>query len=404
MQKNDAAAHEPDLFDLSTAKEVSFGDVARNLTETVKDPQQFGVQHYVGLEHLQPNSLRLRKWGDVAEGTTFTRKFSAGNVLFAKRRPYQRKVVLSPIAGVCSGDILVFEAQTEKLTPGLLPYLVQSHPFIDHAVRTSAGSLSPRTKWSELRKFRFVLPDLLRQEQIASLFSGLDAAIWAKEDVLNAVEISRQSLVEREVERPGFQEAVVVLNDLVEEGSPICYGILKPGPHTPGGVSVIKVKDYPAGVIDASDLLLTSAKIDAEYRRSKLAEGDLLLSIRGTVGRLAEVPSTLADSNITQDTARIRLRADVSRTYVRALMESSPIQRQMRERTVGLAVQGLNIRDVRTLKIPFPALQEQKRFLARLAVVTQAEERVRLELVELRRLKDRLLARLVLTTPPSNVH
>ena len=74
-----------------------------------------------------------------------------------------------------------------------------------------------------------------------------------------------------------------------------------------GGVPVVKVKDIENRSIDIPGLLLTSPTIDREYRRSRLKEGDVLFTIRGTVGRVAIVPAELENANITQDTARIDL-------------------------------------------------------------------------------------------------
>jgi len=47
--------------------------------------------------------------------------------------------------------------------------------------------------------------------------------------------------------------------------------------------------------------------MDEAYRRSRVTTGDLLFSIRGTVGRMAFVPQELDGANITQDTARVSI-------------------------------------------------------------------------------------------------
>jgi type I restriction enzyme S subunit len=44
------------------------------------------------------------------------------------------------------------------LVPELLPYVVHTDGFFQHAVGTSAGSLSPRTKFKDLATYRFALP------------------------------------------------------------------------------------------------------------------------------------------------------------------------------------------------------------------------------------------------------
>jgi hypothetical protein len=70
--------------------------------DRVADPAAAGVERFVGLEHIEPEDLRIRRWGLVAEGTTFTNLFRPGQVLFGKRRAYQRKVAVAEFEGVCS--------------------------------------------------------------------------------------------------------------------------------------------------------------------------------------------------------------------------------------------------------------------------------------------------------------
>jgi type I restriction enzyme S subunit len=149
---------------------VKFGDVVRLNTDRVADPAAEGIERYVGLEHITPEDLRIRSWGLVAEGTTFTNYFQPGQVLFGKRRAYQRKVAVPDFSGVCSGDIYVFEPQDPAvLLPELLPFICQTERFYQHAVGTSAGSLSPRTNWTQLAQYEFPLPPLAEQRRLAEV-------------------------------------------------------------------------------------------------------------------------------------------------------------------------------------------------------------------------------------------
>ncbi len=144
----------------------------------------------------------------------------------------------------------------------------------------------------------------------------------------------------------------VPLESIVEDDRPITYGILKPGHGFPGGVPVVKVKDMQGGVIVQNDLLLTTPEIDYQYRRSRLRAGDLLISIRGSVGRMAEVPSNLENANITQDTARLTIKPDFNRIFIRGVLESQPLQHDMENNIRGVAVKGINIGYLRKLGIP----------------------------------------------------
>ena len=164
-------------------RKVTFGEVARCLTETETNPQAKGLNRVVGLEHIDPEDLRVKRWAAIEDGTSFSRVFRAGQVLFGKRRAYQRKVALADFDGICSGDILVFEARTDVLLPELLPFLAQTEGFFQHALGTSAGSLSPRTKWSEMANYEFLLPPMEEQRRIADI-------LWAAEEAIKAYDLS----------------------------------------------------------------------------------------------------------------------------------------------------------------------------------------------------------------------
>ncbi len=137
------------LFDRSKWQRVRFGDVVENLNETC-NPVKEGIERFIGLEHLEPGSLHVKRWGDIADGTTFTRRVRSGQVLFGKRRAYQRKVAMAEFDAVVSGDIYILAPKNDRLLSDLLPFLCLSERFFQHAVGTSAGSLSPRTNWGSL--------------------------------------------------------------------------------------------------------------------------------------------------------------------------------------------------------------------------------------------------------------
>lgn len=168
---------------------VAFGDVVRLSKRRAKDPEAEGYERVVGLEHIDPGDLRIRRWADIADGTTFTSVFKPGQVLFGKRRAYQRKVAVADFAGVCSGDIYVLEPSSDALMPELLPFLCQTDAFFDHAVGTSAGSLSPRTNWKSLADFEFLIPPIQEQARLVealSAYRNADEALGVAADNLAA--------------------------------------------------------------------------------------------------------------------------------------------------------------------------------------------------------------------------
>ena len=164
-------------IDKTRWKKYRFDEVCRQVNEATKDPAAEGLDHVIGLEHIEPNNLHITHWDTLEKETTFTRKFKKGQVLFGRRRAYQRKVAYAEFDGICSGDILVFEAIEKVMLPELLPFSIQSEGFFQKALATSAGSLSPRTKFKELADYEFLLPPKAEQKRLAEL-------LWAADEVV----------------------------------------------------------------------------------------------------------------------------------------------------------------------------------------------------------------------------
>jgi type I restriction enzyme S subunit len=155
---------------------------------------------------------------------------------------------------------------------------------------------------------------------------------------------------------------VVPLEQFINPSRPITYGILMPGPDLPGGVPYVRVLDMQMGRILVDQVRRTSKDIDHEYRRSRLRAGDLLLSIRGHVGRTAVVPDELDGANITQDTARLAARSEDDSIFLRGCIETPGMQRLMGRLTKGGAVKGINLGDVKRLPVPLPPARYRARF------------------------------------------
>ena len=155
---------------------VCLGDVANERKENCKTNEY--NDHIVGLEHLIPQEVTLTQWAENIENT-FTKVFHKGDILFGRRRAYLKKAAVAPFDGICSGDITVIEAKPNKIIPELLPFIIQNDNLFDFAVEKSAGSLSPRVKWSHLQNYEFELPDLNKQRELAEL-------LWAAEETKQA--------------------------------------------------------------------------------------------------------------------------------------------------------------------------------------------------------------------------
>ena len=161
---------------------VKLGDIAIEAKSSNKGDKT-GIR-IVGLEHLTPSNVTLSSWSEDTENT-FTKEFSKGDVLFGRRRAYLKKAAVAPFDGICSGDITVIRAIEDKVDPDLLPFIIQNDFLFDFAVGKSAGSLSPRVKWTHLKEFAIELPLMPEQSKLAETLWSINETKNAYEDLIN---------------------------------------------------------------------------------------------------------------------------------------------------------------------------------------------------------------------------
>lgn len=267
-------------------KRVKFGQVVRLNRDRSKDPEADGLNRYVGLEHIEPGDLRVRSWGDVADGTTFTNRFRPGQVLFGKRRAYQRKVAIADFEGVCSGDIYVFEPKDPKvLLPNVLPFICQMDAFFDHAVGTSAGSLSPRTNWKSLANYEFALPPLQEQRRIAVALSAFDRVIDAQREASIRQVSLLLSVLSHHFNTTSYD--IVRLADLLVE---IADYRGKTPPYISSGIPVISAENVSDGKLKNTRKWVTPETYERWLTRGIPQGGDTVLTMEAPAGEVAEFP------------------------------------------------------------------------------------------------------------------
>lgn len=336
-------------LDKSNWKHVAFGDVVRNVNETVQDPKAAGVERVIAMEHMDPGELKVERWGSIEDGTTFTRRVQPGQTLFGKRRAYQRKIAYATFEAICSGDILTFEADREQMLPEFLPFIVQSNEFFDHALDTSAGSLSPRTNWRDLANFKFDIPPLDEQKRIADL-------LWA-------IERQREALAAM-TDRHSVAAALHLDHVLAEWGTETPLG------EVVAGIVDCAHKTAPTDAVDFARvigtpevrhgrILLDSARPISEEtylawtERATPTAGDLIFTREAPAGEVGIVPAGTRVC-LGQRTVLIRPHDPDKGYLVWAVLRSNAVQSLIRLKSAGSTVPHLNVSDIRSLSVPWP--------------------------------------------------
>lgn len=165
------------LFDRKGWKRMAFGQFAESVNERV-EPADAAEEIYVGLDDLDSGSLHIRRWGKGSDVIGTKLRFRKGDIIFGRRRAYQRKLAVAVVDGICSAHAMVVRAKPAVVLPEFLPFLMMSDRFMKRAVEISVGSLSPTINWTTLKLEEFDLPPLDQQRRIAEI-------LWAVDEVLN---------------------------------------------------------------------------------------------------------------------------------------------------------------------------------------------------------------------------
>ena len=176
-----------------------FEDIIFNITEK-KKPVEEDKYNYIGLEHLESGNLFISKWGsDTApEGEKIVMK--KGDVLFGKRRAYQKKVAISPIDGIFSAHGMVLRPKEDVICKEFLPFFISSETFLNEAIRISVGGLSPTVNWKDIKELEFDLPPLAEQKVLAE---KLWAAYEVKQSYLKMIEATEEMVKSQFIEMFG---------------------------------------------------------------------------------------------------------------------------------------------------------------------------------------------------------
>lgn len=353
-------------FNKSDWTPVTFGDVAFEPKESVKDARAAGIEHVVGLEHIGSEDIHLRRSNGIDESTTFTKKFSEGDVLFGRRRAYLKKAAQAPFEGICSGDITVMRAK-DNLLPELLPFIVNNDKFFDWAITHSAGGLSPRCKFKDLANYEFLLPPKEQQAEIAQLLWAADSMIQKALGVVLSINDSFEPLIEGMILSVPFSDRQ--LGELVEASEiDLLTGpfgtVLSAKSYSESGVPIINPCHISQGNIDTTRGPFVPEELIPKLSRYKMTAGDIIVGRKGEVGRCAYIDKSVEGILVGSDCIRFRVLGDsIDPHFLYTYMNLGRIERWFERYSYGTTMPGINEKTLCRMPLQIPSVHEQSKIV-----------------------------------------
>lgn len=371
-----------------------FDQIAINSTSK-KKPEPKDAANYVGLEHLTPGTFEISEWGSSVAPVGEKLLMKKGDVLFGRRRAYQRKVGIAPFDGIFSAHGMVLRPRTEVVDENYFPFFISSDQFMNEAVRISVGSLSPTINWGTLKNCEFDLPPMEEQKKVAELLWAANdlkekykKAITATDEMLKAKfremfgdvgngergmgRILTQRRREGEFGLAAKNAGVAKSKWPVVEFQSVCQTFIdgdwiESKDQSENGVRLVQTGNVGVGefVHKVDKARWISEETFNRLKCSEIFAGDILISrLPDPIGRACILPSGLGKAITAVDCTIIRLNDVILPKFLIAITESIDYKRQIEQFTAGTTRARISRGSLGKIQIPLPPLALQREFVA----------------------------------------
>jgi restriction endonuclease S subunit len=369
---------------------VKFGDIAQQITTKV-NPKNTSLNTYVGLEHLDSGSLQIKRRGTPQDVIGEKLRVCKGDIIFGKRRVYQRKLAIADFDGICSAHAMVLRPKEDVVDKDFFPFFMQSDLFMERALQISVGSLSPTINWKTLAVQEFTIPLLSDQHRFAIPLWAAEDCIVKGERLLAAAERAKQVLM-RELFSKGighteFQQVkgfgkvtkkwdVLQLHEIITE--PIKNGAFIQQNESKISVPFLNVVDvYKNSVVKISELQKINCT-QSDFDKYQLRENDLLY-VRSSLRRQGIAQCCMINflpERIIFDCHLMRVRINAEKCNPKYLLYYS-ISDNGRKQLINISktttMSTLDQKDLGSFSIPIPPLPEQEQIAG---ILTRCDETI----------------------------
>lgn len=347
-------------LDKSTWESFRFEEIAQKISETV-NPNSTTLETYVGLEHIDPEDVHIRRFGSPDDVSGGKLKCYPGDVIFGKRRAYQRKAAIVDFEGICSAHAFVFRANPEVIDPKLFPFFLHSDQFMHRMVDISVGGLSPTINWGDLKHQEFLLPPKPEQACLAELLWAMDEVIEKEREVELKLNVNKRTLF-NELHRLRFNSYNLLEDLCLKISSGGTPDRQKESDYFNGTIPWVKTKELNDWIVSETEEYITDIGLKNSSAKLYPANTILLAMYGVTVGKIGMI-----DKEMTCNQACCAIIVDQKKIdnwflfyYLTALRD------RLIALSVGSAQPNISSGIIKKLKIPSLSTEEQKSFTSKL--------------------------------------
>lgn len=383
--------------------EVPFSYMVENISQRI-EPSQSDLDIFIGLEHLDPLSLKINRWGSPKElkGTKLLAK--PGDIIFGKRNAYLRKAAVCEVDAIVSAHAMILRPREENVLKEFVYFFMQSDEFYKRSMMVSEGSISPTIKWKILSEEKFIIPNKNIQAKIVEKLKKLEGVIILNDSLLNKVYKYKEKLLGYILSK-GLNNDIDNWNDFkLSDLSEIIRGISwtkedEFDNKIDGSIRVYKIPN-----------VLKNSRYQDENDRTYITRTDkmdkyliknndlLMVSANGNPDRVGNVvklkqvePAVFASFLL-----KIEPKQNITPDFLYYILTSSRVQRKITEGSRGsTGLKNINVPYMKDIKIKIPNINEQERIVNILSNVDDTIEDIQNKIEYTKAIKSKLLEYLI---------
>lgn len=342
-----------------------FEQIAINSTEK-KKPVEEDRFTYLGLEHLDSGSLKVTRFGSEVAPIGEKLVMHKGDVLFGKRRAYQKKVAIAPFDGIFSAHGMVLRPREDIIDKSFFPLFISSDYFLDAAIKISVGSLSPTINWRDLKTLEFELPDLATQRKLAETLWSINETMEAYKKLISATdELVKSQFMEQFGSYLGDETRCATVEQVCTVFADGDW--IESKDQADDGIRLIQTGNVGNGVyLDKGE---RARYIDEEtfvrLNCTEVLPNDILISrLPDPVGRACIIPDGLGKSITAVDCSIVRLKSHVLPEFFVAYTMTTLYAAQIGSSVTGSTRKRISRKNLGQVVIPTPDIDQQEQFAA----------------------------------------
>ena len=291
-----------------------------------------------------------------------------------------------------NGNAMALDDLDGKIDIKYLYYYLKKRGFDD----VISGSAQPQITRTSIEKIEISICEISKQKMIVNLFDKIELLINNQKRQLQLLD---ELVKARFVEMFGdpiqnskgypirqFSDYIISLTSGSRGWAKYCVN--------DGKEWFITIKNVKDCNIITDNIQPINAPSNAEAKRTKVEEGDLLISITADLGRTGVVTKEVAEHGayINQHLSCIRIDREIlNPLYVAYYMESSAGKRQFIQKNQSAVKAGLNFNSINSLKLLVPPMGEQNKFIRFVKQIDKSRSRIQKSLEASQELFDSLM-------------